>query len=241
MTKKQILEVLNASLCDHEDESGRYFREDTIAELFSAIPVVPTDDEIEKEFPCFHDGMFHRKNTPNELNICKQEGATWLRDRIPSAPDKRDESEPLSLEEALHEREALFQAFDKIRGCFKGRHWLMEGRGCYPWDDERYKEEVRYIMDEFDQINKDLWKQIKSKSFEYREKIKAPLNDLIQKQDELNKLRKDYSDFLGEQLGGNAIFLANHGILCSEEDVKVGKEYRNQINQLESEIKKLKQ
>ncbi len=124
------------------------------------------------------------------INIWMSEVNYWLRDRITSTPDKRDKIEPLSLEEALHEREALFQAFDKIRGCFKGRHWLMEGRGCYPWDDERYKEEVRYIMDEFDQINKDLWKQIKSKSFEYREKIKAPLLEKInQLESEIEKLK----------------------------------------------------
>ena len=81
--------------------------------------------------------------------------------------------------EILNEREALFQAFDKIRASFKGRHWLMEGRGCYPYDDERYKEEVRYIMDEFEEINTNLWKQIKSKSFEYRKSIEEPLQKRI--------------------------------------------------------------
>ena len=81
--------------------------------------------------------------------------------------------------EILNEREALFQAFDKIIASFKGRHWLMEGRGCYPYNDERYKEEVRYIMDEFEEINTSLWKQIKSKSFEYRKSIEEPLQKRI--------------------------------------------------------------
>lgn len=89
------------------------------------------------------------------------------------------------IDEAIHEREALFQAFDQIRASFKGRHWLMEGRGCYPYDDERYKQEVRYIMDEFEEINSNLWKQINSKSFEYRDMIKAPLEAIIEKYDEL--------------------------------------------------------
>jgi len=71
------------------------------------------------------------------------------------------------IDEAIREREALYHAYDKIRSLFRGRKWIMEGRGAYPYNDERYKEEVRYIMDEFEEINKDLHTQIKSKSFEY--------------------------------------------------------------------------
>jgi len=84
-----------------------------------------------------------------------------------------------SVEEVLDEREALFQAFDAIQSSFRGRTWLMEGRGAYPDDDERYKEEVRYIMNEFEEINTNLWKQIKSKTFEYRNLIEEPLKKRI--------------------------------------------------------------
>ena len=97
----------------------------------------------------------------------------------------------LDCEEILHEREALFQAFDKIRASFKGRSWLMEGRGCYPYDDERYKMEVRYILDEFQEIENSLWKQINSKSFEYRNKIEAPLKIRIA---ELESVKSSISD-----------------------------------------------
>ena len=81
--------------------------------------------------------------------------------------------------ELLDEREVLIKAFDSIRASFQGRSWILEGRGAYPYDDERYKEEVRYIMDEFEEINKSLWRQIKSKSFEYRNSIEAPLLNRI--------------------------------------------------------------
>lgn len=80
-----------------------------------------------------------------------------------------------SWKQVLDENEALIQAFDKIRAEFEGRHWLMEGRGCYPYDDERYKEEVRCIMDRFNEISKELWSNIKSKTFEYRNQIEANL------------------------------------------------------------------
>lgn len=66
------------------------------------------------------------------------------------------------------EKEIMMQAFDKVRKIFESRSWIMDGRGCYPYNDDRYKEEVRYLYDEFEEIKNDTWKNIKSKSFEYR-------------------------------------------------------------------------
>lgn len=70
----------------------------------------------------------------------------------------------------------MIKAFDKIRKCFKGREWLTEGRGCYPYDDERYKMEVKYLMDEFNQIEKEVWGNIKSKTFEAKSLIDSYKN-----------------------------------------------------------------
>jgi hypothetical protein len=131
------------------------------------------------------------------------------------------------IDEAIHEREALFQAFDKIRASFEGRHWLMEGRGCYPYDDERYKQEVRYIMDEFEEINTNLWKQINSKSFEYRDMIKAPLEVIIQKQEEL-------IEFYAERLAANAMFLHIHHVDETSENCEKGKRLRKELNDLKT-------
>lgn len=89
------------------------------------------------------------------------------------------------------EREAVIKAFDLIRKEFKGRTWLMEGRGRYPYNDDRYKEEVRYIMDAFNEINHSLWKQIKSKTFEYKNAIERPLLEKIGEMEEtINELEK---------------------------------------------------
>ncbi|MBC7947199.1 MAG: hypothetical protein H7Y42_04915 [Chitinophagaceae bacterium] len=71
------------------------------------------------------------------------------------------------------EKEVMMQAFDKVRKLFEGREWIMDGRGSYRYGDDRYKEEVRYLYDEFDAIYKDTWANIKSKTYEYREKIIA--------------------------------------------------------------------
>lgn len=78
-----------------------------------------------------------------------------------------------TINQDAHEKEIMMRAFDKVRQIFEGRQWIMEGRGSYPFNDDRYKEEVRYMYDEFDQVFKDTWANIKSKSIEYKEKIIA--------------------------------------------------------------------
>jgi hypothetical protein len=64
---------------------------------------------------------------------------------------------------------------------------------------------------------------------------------VIQKQEELNKLRKSYIEFLAEQLGSNAMFLKIHHVVTSEKDIKIGAEYRKQIDALESELSLLQE
>jgi len=80
---------------------------------------------------------------------------------------------PENILQELGEKEVMIAAFAKIREMFRKREWIMEGRGSYRYDDDRYKEEVRYLFDECDAIANDTWKNIKTKTFEYREKIIA--------------------------------------------------------------------
>lgn len=82
-------------------------------------------------------------------------------------------------QQAMDEREVLIKGYDAIRKLFKSRDWLMEGRGCYPYNDDRYKQEVRYIMDAFNEINKNVWRDIKSKTFEYKKAVEKPLLEKI--------------------------------------------------------------
>jgi len=74
---------------------------------------------------------------------------------------------------AADEREVLVKAFDEIRKSFEGRDWIMEGRGMYPYNDDRYKLEVKYLFDEFKKIKDKAWANIKSKTFEYKNRIIA--------------------------------------------------------------------
>lgn len=85
---------------------------------------------------------------------------------IPATPTTQDGDK-----EDAHEKEVMMQSFDRVRQMFEKRSWIMEGRGSYRYDDDRYKQEVRYLYDEFEAIRKDTWANISSKSFEYRQKI----------------------------------------------------------------------
>lgn len=82
-------------------------------------------------------------------------------------------NEPDELRDAADEREVMVHALDEVRKLFEGRQWIMDGRGSYPYNDDRYKEEVRYMWDEFDEIFKAVYQKVKSKTFEYRDRIKA--------------------------------------------------------------------
>jgi hypothetical protein len=66
------------------------------------------------------------------------------------------------------EKEVMIDAFDKVQKLFRQREWLTQGRGCYPYNDDRYKEEVRYLMDEFEKIKDRTWKNIKTKTADYK-------------------------------------------------------------------------
>lgn len=77
----------------------------------------------------------------------------------------------------LGEKEVMIEAFDKVQKLFKGREWLQQGRGLYPYNDDRYKEEVKYMWEEFKEIKSHTWENIKTKTFEYREKIIADFKD----------------------------------------------------------------
>lgn len=83
------------------------------------------------------------------------------------------DEQPAAVSQDAHEKEIMMQAFDKVRQIFEGRKWIMDGRGSYPYNDDRYKEEVRYMYNEFDKVFKDTWGNIESKSFEYRQAIIA--------------------------------------------------------------------
>ncbi len=87
--------------------------------------------------------------------------------------DESPADEQPVISQDAHEKEVMMQAFDKVRKLFEGRQWVMDGRGPYGWNDDRYQQEVRLMYDEFDVLQKETWKNIQSKSFEYRHAIIA--------------------------------------------------------------------
>ncbi len=88
------------------------------------------------------------------------------------------------ISQDAHEKEVMMRAFDKVRKIFELRSWIMEGLGSYPYNDDRYKKEVRYMYDEFDKLFKDTWANIKSHSSDYRQAIIAEYLKGEQKENE---------------------------------------------------------
>lgn len=61
----------------------------------------------------------------------------------------KDAADALTLD-----RSGMAYALAKIRGVIKSRMWVTESRGCYSWDDDRYKEEAGIALREADEIAK---------------------------------------------------------------------------------------
>jgi hypothetical protein len=95
-----------------------------------------------------------------------------------------DEKPVEQISQDAHEKEVMMKAFSKVRQIFESRSWIMEGRGSYPYNDDRYREEVKYMYDEFDALVKDTWANIKSHSSEYRRAIIAEYLKSEQKENE---------------------------------------------------------
>lgn len=167
--------------------------------LLSKKPSV-SDEEIEKmasKYNLYKDEIrpFISGATAFRDTYLKAVDCSLIAERFASLQTQEKDKEIAELKEARDEREELIKAFDAIRMEFEGRKWLMEGRGNYRYDDEKYKEEVRYIMDAFNEINGNLWRKIKSKTFEYRNAIESPLKSTIESQQkEIEELKRAIED-----------------------------------------------
>ena len=52
------------------------------------------------------------------------------------------------LEQALiDDASDLWRVTNAIKGEIESREWILEGRGCYEWDDKRYKDEARLAFE----------------------------------------------------------------------------------------------
>lgn len=60
------------------------------------------------------------------------------------------------LKNVLHrDRVGLAEALAKVREEVRSRIWVVEGRGAYRWDDDRYRKEAGYALNAIDKIAHD--------------------------------------------------------------------------------------
>lgn len=68
---------------------------------------------------------------------------------------RRDEVEIKRLRALLHrDRTGLAAALEKVVSAAKRRLWIVEGRGSYEWDDERYRSETGLALKEIIELAK---------------------------------------------------------------------------------------
>lgn len=125
--------------------------------------------------------------------LYSREYTEWLEEQLEDLNQIQKQSEVLNLKQektdlkpiqeelqkTKDERETMINAFVAFRKEFEGRDWIIQGRGPYTYDDEGYQKEVEVLFDTFKSIERDMWKGIESKTFEYKNEIKKPLLDRI--------------------------------------------------------------
>jgi hypothetical protein len=108
---------------------------------------------------------------------------------------RHSENNVAGLMQEIGEKEVLASAFDKVRGLFESREWITQGRGPYAFDDEEYRKEVQYLLDDFNKIQEETWRNIRTKTFEYKQKlIKSYEGDLKEENRYLLNLIKKFQE-----------------------------------------------
>lgn len=140
-------------------------------------------------------------------------------------------------------QELIFNKMELFKKVYVNSDTDLPKDGLYIAHYKMYKTDspAGTILSQYDHLNSHKKQNWLERIDWYLQPVSLPDKDaIIEKLNELNKLRKSYIVFLGEQLSDNAAFLKAHGIVCSETDFKIGAEYRKQIEHFELELANLK-
>lgn len=81
-------------------------------------------------------------DSPN-TDALRREGKALVDGRAAEARAEQLGAEVERLRKLIHrDRSGMAEALDSIKKEVRGRLWVTDGRGCYEWDDERYREEA---------------------------------------------------------------------------------------------------
>lgn len=148
----------------------------------SQDPWIPTHSEFEQwiEKKIKECGESYKNADPSD--VINLDHVYWY---MAEACSSLLNEERTNKNKAIEEREACLQALSKIQASFKTREWITEGRGVYPFDDDRYRQEVRFIFEELQGIISDVHRQVKSTTCDYRVEVEKQIgseNDRLQKE-----------------------------------------------------------
>jgi hypothetical protein len=157
------------------------------------------------------------------IQLCESIHVEWICESPNEQPIEQ-------ISQDAHEKEVMMRAFDKVRQIFEMRSWIMEGRGSYPYNDDRYREEVRYMYNEFDELHKNTWANIKSHSSEYRQAIIAEYLKREQKENEavaVDELWDEHSEMIDDDIDSLSRW-AGSVVMRKAEFIKAINEYKKQ-------------
>jgi hypothetical protein len=98
--------------------------------------------EIKKSC-CYVDGSGSDKYCPSVLNKADQILAIIFQSRSSKSEIRISELESALMSDATD----LWRVTNAIKKEIASREWIMEGRGCYAWDDNKYKDETRLAFE----------------------------------------------------------------------------------------------
>ncbi len=96
---------------------------------------------------------------PTEFILCERETGDQIDEEqfTPLKANADFEKRIAELEAALEaDATDLWKVTNAIKKVIAAREWIMEGRGCYAWDDNRYKDETRLAFEEVLKLIKDV-------------------------------------------------------------------------------------
>ena len=90
-----------------------------------------------------------RKATPEEVLLSNALQALHDQQSPPEPASAPATDRMAQLHDMLHtDQTGLAAGLENVLRTVAGFRWVTEGRGCYEWDDERYRDEMRSMLDQ---------------------------------------------------------------------------------------------
>lgn len=99
-------------------------------------------DEIEH---LINTGKTVKLGTDGSVSVASEEVGDFERERQALVAAKIQTN---TMHDMLHtDQTGLVRGLEQVVGLVAGYEWVAEGRGCYEWDDDEYRKEMKRMLD----------------------------------------------------------------------------------------------